>query len=64
MHDALTLAYEALNEKGYKPIPQLTGFIFSGDGSYITTYNNARTSIEKLDREETLNHLLSYYLEA
>ena len=63
IHETLSLAYEALETKGYKPIAQLAGFISSADGSYITFYNNARQSLEALDNDEILEHLLRYYFE-
>lgn len=54
--------YEALKEKGYNPVNQLVGYIISGDPTYITSYNNARTSISKLERDDILEELLKAYL--
>ena len=54
--------YEALKEKGYNPVNQLVGYIISGDPTYITSYNNARTSISKLERDDILEELLKSYL--
>lgn len=54
--------YEALKEKGYNPINQLVGYLLSGDPTYITSYNNARTVIRKLDRDELLEELVRAYL--
>ena len=50
----LTIVYDALKEKGYNPINQIVGYILSEDPTYITNYNNARTLIRKLDRDELL----------
>ena len=54
MHATLLAVYEALKQKGYNPINQIVGYILSEDPTYITNYNNARTLIRKLDRDELL----------
>ena len=48
----LTIIYDALKEKGYNPINQIVGYILSEDPTYITTYNNARSLIRHIDRDE------------
>lgn len=58
----LTIIYEALREKGYNPINQIVGYILSEDPTYITTYNNARSLIRHLDRDELLQVLVKSYL--
>lgn len=58
----LTTVYNALQEKGYNPINQIVGYILSEDPTYITNYNNARTLIRRLDRDELLRVLLKSYL--
>ena len=55
--------YIALKEKGYNPINQIVGYIISGDPTYITSYNAARTKIRKLERDEILEELVAHYLE-
>ena len=62
LHASLDLVYSALKEKGYNPIMQLVGYILSEDPTYITNYNNARTLIRKLDRDELLQELVRQYL--
>jgi uncharacterized protein (UPF0297 family) len=62
MKQILTTVYDALREKGYNPINQLVGYILSEDPTYITTHNNARTLIRKLDRDELLRVLVRSYL--
>ena len=59
----LTTVYRALEEKGYNPINQIVGYILSEDPTYITNFNNARTLIRKLDRDELLQELVRYYLD-
>ena len=54
--------YTALEEKGYNPINQIVGYILSEDPTYITNYNNARSLIRKLDRDELLQELVKKYL--
>ena len=58
----LCTVYDSLKEKGYNPINQIVGYILSEDPTYITNYNNARTLIRKLDRDELLQVLVKSYL--
>ena len=58
----LSTVYEALSEKGYNPINQIVGYILSEDPTYITTHNNARSLIRKVDRDELLQQLVKDYL--
>ena len=62
MKDALTTVYNALKKKGYNPINQIVGYILSEDPTYITNYNNARTLITRIDRDELLQELVRTYL--
>ena len=62
IHHILTAVYESLKEKGYDPINQIVGYILSEDPTYITTHNNARSLIRKLDRDELLRALVRSYL--
>ena len=62
MKQILTEVYRSLTEKGYNPINQIVGYIMSGDPTYITNYNNARSLICKLDRDELLQELVRHYL--
>ena len=59
----LTAVYDALKQKGYNPINQIVGYILSEDPTYITNYNNARSLICRLDRDELLQELLKSYLD-
>ena len=63
MKKILTIVYDALREKGYNPINQLVGYILSEDPTYITTHNNARTLIRKIDRDDLLRALVRSYLD-
>ena len=58
----LVSVYDALKEKGYNPINQLVGYILSEDPTYITTHNNARNLIRKIDRDTLLQNLVKYYI--
>lgn len=53
---------EALTEKGYNPTNQIVGYILSGDPSYITSHNGARSLIRKLERDEILEELVTFYV--
>ena len=59
----LTIIYDALREKGYNPINQIVGYILSEGPTYITTYNNARSLIRHIDRDELLQALVKSYLD-
>ncbi len=61
--EALLAIYDALSERGYNPIDQIVGYLTSGDPSYITSYNNARNLVLKMDRDELLEEILMNYLE-
>ncbi|KJS20309.1 MAG: hypothetical protein VR72_15230 [Clostridiaceae bacterium BRH_c20a] len=60
--DILMNVYEALKEKGYNPINQIVGYLLSGDPAYITSYQDARNLIRKLERDELLEELVKSYL--
>ena len=62
MHQTLRNVFDALNEKGYNPINQIVGYLLTEDPTYITNYNNARSMICKLDRDELLQELVRCYL--
>lgn len=55
--------YKSLKEKGYNPINQIVGYILSGDPTYITNHNNARSLIRRLERDELLEELVRNYIE-
>lgn len=56
--EILIKVYKALEEKGYNPINQISGYLLSGDPAYITSYNNARALIHQIDRDEIVRHLV------
>jgi uncharacterized protein (UPF0297 family) len=62
MKKTLAQVYTALEEKGYNPISQLVGYLLSEDPTYITTHNNARSLIRRLDRDELLQAMIREYL--
>ncbi|HCX64203.1 MAG TPA: IreB family regulatory phosphoprotein [Eubacteriaceae bacterium] len=63
INDLVKEVYDALTEKGYKPVNQLVGYIMSGDPTYITSYKNARNLIKKVERDELLEELVQSYFE-
>lgn len=62
MKDNLTKVYDALQQKGYNPVNQIVGYILSEDPTYITTHNNARSLIRRIDRDELLAEMVKSYL--
>ena len=63
IREILSSVYESLVLKGYNPINQIVGYILSEDPTYITNYNNARTLICRIDRDELMQELLKTYLD-
>lgn len=64
VRDVIASVYTALTEKGYNPVNQIVGYIMSGDPTYITSHNNARSLIMKVERDELVEELLKVYIEA
>ena len=62
MRIILRSVFDSLNEKGYNPINQIVGYLLSEDPTYITNYNNARSLICTIDRDELLQELVRCYL--
>ena len=60
--DILEIVYNALVEKGYNPVNQIVGYIMSGDPTYITSHNNARSLIMKVERDELVEEVLRAYI--
>ena len=60
--DIMQHVYSALQRKGYDPITQITGYILTGDPTYITSFENARSMITRLERDEILEELVAFYL--
>ncbi|ADK14284.1 MULTISPECIES: IreB family regulatory phosphoprotein [Clostridium] len=61
--EILTEVYDSLIKKGYNPVNQLVGYLISGDPTYITNYNGARSLVRKLERDEILEEVLKAYLD-
>lgn len=59
----IKLACDAMQQKGYDPLNQLVGYILSGDPTYITSFNGARSLLTRLDRDELLEEIVSQYIE-
>ena len=62
IRNTIITVYDALVEKGYNPINQIVGYILSEDPTYITTHNNARSLIRRVDRDELLQVLVKEYV--
>jgi uncharacterized protein (UPF0297 family) len=62
MKVTLANVYNSLLEKGYNPTDQIVGYLLSEDPTYITNYNNARTEIRKIDRDDLLKVMVQHYL--
>ena len=62
VEEILERVYQALAEKGYNPVNQIVGYIMSGDPTYITSHNNARSLIMKVERDELIEETVKYYI--
>jgi len=62
IREIMASVYDSLVQKGYNPVNQIVGYILSEDPTYITNYNNARTLIARIDRDELLRELVIQYL--
>ena len=62
LREIITRVYDALNEKGYNPVNQLVGYILSEDPTYITTHNNARAMMGRLDRDDVLQAMVKHFV--
>lgn len=62
VRDIIADVYRALVEKGYNPVNQIVGYVMSGDPTYITSHNGARSKIMKVERDEILEELLEDYI--
>ena len=60
--DIIADVYTALTEKGYNPVNQIVGYVMSGDPTYITSHNNARSLIMKVERDELVEEILKEYI--
>ncbi|MHD0397549.1 IreB family regulatory phosphoprotein [Staphylococcus simulans] len=58
----LTNVYRTLEERGYNPVNQIVGYLLSGDPAYIPRHNEARNQIRRIDRDDIMEELVSYYL--
>ncbi len=64
IRNIITSIYDALSEKGYDPISQIVGYLLTEDPTYITTHNNARNLIRRIDRFELMQILLRDYIKS
>lgn len=60
--EIMQTVYLALTESGYNPVSQIVGYLLSEDPTYITSHNNARALIRRVDRDELLQELVKNYL--
>ena len=62
VEEILEKVYLSLKEKGYDPVDQMVGYIMSGDPTYITSHNNARSLIMKVERDELVEEVIKYFI--
>jgi len=59
----LQAVYQALKDRGYNPISQLAGYLLSGDPAFITSHQEARSLIRRVERDELVEELLRQFVE-
>lgn len=59
--DIMHAVFKALQERGYRPIEQIVGFIITEDPTYITNHNGARKLVARIDRHELLKEMVQHY---
>lgn len=64
VHEIILGVYESLKIKGYDPISQIVGYLISGDPTYITSYNGARSMIVRVERDELIEELVKHYIKS
>lgn len=62
VEDTIKEVYDSLEEKGYNAINQIVGYLISGDPGYISSYNDSRKKISKLERNHIVEVLLRKYM--
>lgn len=62
VEEVLEIVYKANKEKGYDAVNQITGYLVSDDPTYITSYNDARKTVRKLERDEIIEELIATYV--
>lgn len=50
--------FSSLEERGYNPTNQIVGYLISGDPGYISSYKDARSKIQEIDRAKIVEILL------
>lgn len=60
--EVLDVVYHALVEKGYNPVNQIVGYVMSGDPTYITSHNGARSLVMKVEKDELVEEMLKVYI--
>ena len=64
MKQLLKAVSEALPERGYNPVNQISGYLMSNDPAYISSHKNARNNIQQVERYEIIEELVRFYLES
>ena len=64
MKQLLKAVSEALAERGYNPVNQISGYLMSNDPAYISSHKNARNNIQQVERYEIIEELVRFYLES
>jgi len=64
IREVMRIVYQALEEKGYRPVDQIVGYLVSGDPAYITSHRDARTLLRRIDRDELLEEIVRHYLDS
>lgn len=54
---AIDQIVESIRKAGYSPYDQISGYLITGDATYITRFGNARELIQSLEKEKIMEYL-------
>ncbi len=53
---------QALKDRGYQSVAQISGYLISNDPAYISSHLGARITIQEVERYEIIEELVRFYL--
>ena len=61
VRETISSVYKSLEERGYNPTNQIVGYLISGDPGYISSYQDAGSKIQEIDRAKIVEILLNEF---
>lgn len=63
INEILSEVKEALEDRGYQSVAQISGYLISNDPAYISSHKGARVTIQEVERYEIIEELVRFYLD-